>query len=176
MLAMNVLDLIAPENRAETHRVLACATRGDPVPSPHEFDIVTRDGRRVTLEVNWRPVVRDGRPAGLQAIAHNLTQRKHAEAALRQACAELEHRSTELSRSVTMLNQHIVERRRVERELRESQAQLRALSTRLLQVQEQERQRIAREIHDDLGQTLTALRLDVAWLDRHRFLGIGGAG
>jgi PAS domain S-box-containing protein len=167
MLAMNLLDLIAPENRAETHEVLARAVLGDPVPSPHEFDIVTRDRRRVTLEVNWRPIVRDGRPVGFQAIAHNLTQRKQAEADLRQACADLEQRTTELSRTVTMLNQHIAERRSVERQLRESQAQLRALSTRLLQVQEQERRRIAREIHDDLGQTLTALRLDVAWLGRH---------
>jgi len=166
MLTMNVLDLIAPEDRAEARHVLACTARGDPVPSPYEFDIVTRDGQRVTLEVNWRPVMRDGTPAALQAIAYNLTQRKQAEAALRQAFAELERRSDELSRTVAMLNEHIGERRNVERQLRESQAQLRALSTRLLQVQEQQRQRIAREIHDDLGQTLTALRLDVAWLAR----------
>src|SRR5262249_53296630 len=166
MLAMNVLELVAPEDRAETRHVLAGSARGDAVPSPYEFDIVTRDGRRVTLEANWRPVMRDGRPVALQAIAYNLTQRKQAEAELRQACAELESRSAELSRTVAMLNQHIAERRRVERQLRESQAQLRALSTRLLQVQEQERRRIAREIHDDLGQTLTALRLDVAWLGR----------
>src|SRR5262249_60518279 len=54
----------------------------------------------------------------------------------------------------------------VERQLRETGMRLRALSTRLLQVQEEERRRMAREIHDQLGQTLTALRLDVAWLGR----------
>src|SRR5262249_48512144 len=86
---------------------------------------------------------------------------------LRQACTELEYRSAELSRTVATLNEHIVERRNVEQQLRASQAQLRALSTRLLRVQERERRRIAREIHDDLGQALTALQLHVAWLGRH---------
>jgi PAS domain S-box-containing protein len=166
MLGMNILDLVAPEDRAETRDVLDRAARGEPVPSPYEFDVITRDGGRVTLEVSWRPVTRDGKPVALQAIAHNLTQRKHAEAELRQACAALEHRGAELSRTVAVLNEHIIERRNGEAQLRASQAQLRALSTRLLCAQEQERRRIAREIHDDLGQALTALRLDVAWLGR----------
>jgi PAS domain S-box-containing protein len=166
MLGMNILDLVAPEDRAETRDVLERTARGDPVPSPYEFDVLTRDGGRVTLGVSWRPVTLDGRPVALQAIAHNLTRRKHAEAELRQACAALEQRSAELSGTVAMLNEHIVERRNAEAQLRTSQAQLRALSTRLLRAQEQERRRIAREIHDDLGQALTALRLDVAWLGR----------
>lgn len=42
-----------------------------------------------------------------------------------------------------------------------SEQDLKALSDRLLAVQEEERTRIAREIHDDLGQTLTALKMDV---------------
>ncbi|HEV7767272.1 MAG TPA: histidine kinase [Thermoanaerobaculia bacterium] len=42
-----------------------------------------------------------------------------------------------------------------------SEQALKALSDRLLVVQEEERTRIAREIHDDLGQTLTALKMDV---------------
>jgi len=104
--------------------------------------------------------------AHLVALAIEAWERHHAEAELRQACTALEHRSAELSGTVAMLNEHIVERRNAEGQLRTSQAQLRALSTRLLRAQEQERRRIAREIHDDLGQTLTALRLDVAWLGR----------
>ncbi|MEO8382414.1 MAG: ATP-binding protein [Acidobacteriota bacterium] len=44
---------------------------------------------------------------------------------------------------------------------RSSEQRLRALSDRLLTVQEEERTRIAREIHDDLGQALTALKMDV---------------
>ena len=46
----------------------------------------------------------------------------------------------------------------------ESEQELRALSERLLLVQEEERTRIARELHDDLGQSLTALKMDVGGL------------
>src|SRR5215813_14020015 len=49
-------------------------------------------------------------------------------------------------------------------EVQESRAQLRALSRRLLSVAEDERGRIAREIHDELGQMLSALTLDLGWL------------
>src|SRR5438874_1316439 len=46
----------------------------------------------------------------------------------------------------------------------ESERSLKALSERLLVVQEQERMRVAREIHDDLGQALSALKMDVIGL------------
>lgn len=46
----------------------------------------------------------------------------------------------------------------------DSEEELRALSERLLLVQEEERTRIARELHDDLGQSLTALKMDVGGL------------
>src|SRR5690349_8612683 len=53
-------------------------------------------------------------------------------------------------------------------ELEQSRAELRALAVRLQETREEERTRIAREIHDELGQALTALKLDVAWLERRR--------
>lgn len=50
--------------------------------------------------------------------------------------------------------------------LRESREQLRELSKRLLTVQEQERIRIAREVHDELGQALTAMKIDLQQIAR----------
>ena len=58
----------------------------------------------------------------------------------------------------------VTERRRAEEELRRSREQLSDLSAHLTGVREAERSAIAREIHDELGQALTALRMDVAWL------------
>lgn len=58
------------------------------------------------------------------------------------------------------------ERERFESELRRSHVQLRALTNHLQTVREEERTRIAREVHDDLGQALTALKLDLASLGR----------
>ncbi len=58
----------------------------------------------------------------------------------------------------------ITERKQVEEELRHSSEQLRSLTTRLQTIREEERGRIAREIHDELGQVLTALKMDLSWL------------
>jgi signal transduction histidine kinase len=58
----------------------------------------------------------------------------------------------------------ITERKKSEEELQRSQEELRNLADHLQSVREQERTNIAREIHDDLGQTLTALKMDISWL------------
>jgi len=54
--------------------------------------------------------------------------------------------------------------KRAEQEVRASSEQLRKLAARLLSVREEERTRIAREVHDELGQSLTAVKIDLAWL------------
>jgi signal transduction histidine kinase len=65
------------------------------------------------------------------------------------------------------LEQRQAERDRAEREIRDSREELRNLSAHLQSVREEERTRMAREIHDELGQGLTALKMDVSWLNRH---------
>src|SRR5262249_17096304 len=82
--------------------------------------------------------------------------------------------------NITMLNQEdaansilegvlldITERKLIEQELEQSREQLRLLSARLEKVREEERKRIAREIHDNLGQALTGLKLEFSWFDRN---------
>lgn len=56
------------------------------------------------------------------------------------------------------------ERERAEEKLRNSHEQLRALTNHLQSVREEERTRIARQVHDELGQALTGLKLDLSWL------------
>jgi two-component system, NarL family, sensor histidine kinase UhpB len=59
----------------------------------------------------------------------------------------------------------VTQRHRVAEELERSRAQLRNLAGRLRRAREAERTSIARQIHDEMGQVLTALRMDVAWLE-----------
>lgn len=58
----------------------------------------------------------------------------------------------------------LAERRQAEVQLRDSREQLRALSVYLQHVREEEQIRIAREVHDELGQQLTGLKLQLTWL------------
>jgi len=58
----------------------------------------------------------------------------------------------------------VTKRKMAEQALEESHEQLRRLAGGLLMAREEERTKIAREIHDVLGQTLTALKMDAAWI------------
>jgi two-component system sensor kinase len=64
----------------------------------------------------------------------------------------------------TVILRDISERKRAENELRESRERLQQLSASLLAVREEEKARIARELHDELGQALTGLKMDLAQL------------
>jgi len=64
----------------------------------------------------------------------------------------------------TVILRDITERKRAEQELKLSREYLRNLYDNLETIREQERKRIARELHDDLGQTLGAIRIDLTLL------------
>ncbi len=90
----------------------------------------------------------------------------------------LEQRVADRTAKLTQLNERlraeITERKQVEEilhqkqgELQNSQAQLQDLTAKLFTAQDSERQRIARDLHDDFSQRLAALTLDVVALERH---------
>jgi PAS domain S-box-containing protein len=58
----------------------------------------------------------------------------------------------------------IIVRKRAEENLRNSQNQLRELALHLESIREEERTKLAREIHDELGQLLTGLKMDASWI------------
>jgi PAS domain S-box-containing protein len=60
----------------------------------------------------------------------------------------------------------VTERTQAEARQRESREQLRALAARIQGAREEEKARIARDLHDELGQLLTGLKMDLRWLER----------
>ncbi|MDD5713167.1 MAG: PAS domain S-box protein, partial [Smithellaceae bacterium] len=70
-------------------------------------------------------------------------------------------------RRIVVTYDDITLQKRAEEELERSREQLRNLSVYLQSVREKESTRIAREIHDELGQSLTALKMDLSWMGGH---------
>jgi PAS domain S-box-containing protein len=117
---------------------------------------------RIDTEVFWRhdrtpfaveytshPIVDGTHVRGAVITFVDITERKRAADALQRAKDELELRVAERTR-----------------ELSAAVGQLRELSAYSEQVREDERTRIAREVHDELGSLLVALKMDVNWLDK----------
>jgi signal transduction histidine kinase len=105
-----------------------------------------------------------GRRAGLavdNARLYDEAQQLNAELEQR-----INKRTEQLRASYAQLQNEVAERHQAQRRLEASQMQLRQLSAHLQAAREEERTRIAREIHDELGQTLTALKIDLSGLRR----------
>ena len=105
------------------------------------------DGSAFDAEYTSHPIVEHGVVQGAVVTLVDITQRREAQALLRRTNELLESRVAERTA-----------------ELQASAARLRELANHGETVREQERTRIAREIHDELGSLLVALKMDVHWL------------
>lgn len=132
---------------------------------------IRKDGSRF-----WASVVitalrgPQGDVRGFVKITRDMTERHTREVHLERTKEKLElrveQRAAVLEKVNIELRQEIAERERVEGELRKSLEQLRALAARLQSVREEERTMVAREIHDELGQACTAIKMDLASIGR----------
>ena len=136
----------------ETHCPIFNAFR-EAMPCRLDNEVFWRsDGSSFAVEYSSHPIVEHGEVVGAVIAFVDITERKRDAEALRRAHDELEAR---------------VDRRT--RELSQALVQLRELSAYSERVREDERTRIAREVHDELGSLLVALKMDVNWL--HKRLG-----
>jgi PAS domain S-box-containing protein len=150
--------LLHPEDRAIVRDVVDGVLRGERDYTV-EFRLQHKDGHYVHVLSRGFPVRRDdGVVSRIVGTHFDLTERKKAEEALMRAHEELEQRvrerTSELAFANASLRAEIRERERAERARTE-------LLTRLVFAQEDERKRIAREMHDQFGEQLTALGLGI---------------
>ena len=128
---------------------------------------VRRDGSRfwatMVLSAMRGP---DGVLRGFSLVLRDLSEKRQAEEWLRAEMAERARMGEELQRLNRSLEGIVTERtrelQRANGELESARCRLQQLSSRLIQSQEQERGRVARELHDETGQTLTAVRMKLA--------------
>jgi diguanylate cyclase (GGDEF)-like protein/PAS domain S-box-containing protein len=106
-LQMNIIQFVAPEFQENVKKLIYRQTISE-APITQELDILAKDGSRLTLEVSSRPVFEQGKPAGIQGIARDITERKRTEEALQQANKKLEAWVEDLeqrTREMTLLSE-----------------------------------------------------------------------
>ena len=111
-------NFVVPRDLKHVRRNL-CKKLDEERETSYEIDVLTKDRRRVPVEVVSRLIYENGEPIGVQGTARDITERKRAQEALQM------------------------------------------YSRRLIEAQEAERQSLARELHDEIGQVLTAVRINL---------------
>jgi len=112
-----------------------------------ELELKKKDGTRFPAEISISSGMKSGENPIDTIIVKDITERKHAEEALRQ-------RTRQLQQLTETLEQRVGERT----------AELATLSSQLLSAQENERRRISHDLHDDVWQSLVAIRFDIEHL------------
>ena len=107
------------------------------------------DGSPFSAEYSSHPILDGGVVQGAVVTIVDITERKRSEALLQQSHEQLERRVSERTAELT-----------------QALGALRELSAYSESVREEERTRIAREIHDELGSLLVALKMDVGWVEK----------
>lgn len=145
MIGMQVRQLLAVEERNEFSTVMAQHSQG--ISCKREFKHFHKDGSFVWLLTSSTPILdKSDTFEGCFAMFTDLTRRKEAEMALQKSFGEMESQVTRRTAALTNANK-----------------QIKMMSFELIRAQEQERIRIAAELHDQVGQALllAKIRLDM---------------
>ena len=86
LMMLPVHELVAAEYHTLLQQMLARKTEGEPRTS-YEIEVLTKDGRRLPLEISSRLLERDGEVVGVQGSGRDITERRQAEAQLQETAA-----------------------------------------------------------------------------------------
>src|SRR5580693_6675341 len=157
------ISMIIPRDRLdEETKLLARLSQGDRI---DHFDTirVRKDGATLDVSLSISPV-RDsaGKIIGASKIARDITARKRIERELHQSEERFRTLADALDTQVQFRTQEL---RRRNAEILQQSDQLRDLSGRLMATQDEERRRIARDLHDSAGQNLAALAMTLSRIE-----------
>jgi PAS domain S-box-containing protein len=161
-LGRHISLIIPPDRQDEETRILARLSQGERI---DHFDTIRmrKNGTRLEISLSISPV-RDaaGRIIGASKIARDISGRKRIERELYESEQRFRTLADALDTQVQFRTQELLRRNA---EILQQSDQLRDLSGRLMFTQDEERRRIARELHDSAGQSLAALGMSLARID-----------
>jgi PAS domain S-box-containing protein len=159
MIGGSILTLIPADLHRDKAWLLATVRGAQDIHTYYDAVRLTKDGRRIDVSVTLSPLKDSvGQFVGVSKIIRDISERKRAQVLLQQALDHLEMKVQERTAELSSAN-----------------SSLRELSGRLMHVQEEERSRLARDLHDEVGQLLTALKIDLQEL-QHGEIGQGRLG
>jgi PAS domain S-box-containing protein len=158
------LQDVYPDDKDEVQRRIqeSIATGGD---YHVEYRYPRPDGGVTWLEGRGRVLYgKDGQAVRMMGVCTDVSKRKESELEILRLNENLERRIAERTAELQSLNENLVglisERKR-------SEQILRLLSQRLMSLQDEERRRFARELHDSVGQYLAAIQMQIGAMEPH---------
>jgi PAS domain S-box-containing protein len=157
------ISMIIPlDRRDEETTILARLSRGERI---DHFDTVRvrKDGTKLEISLTISPVIDPaGKIIGASKIARDISARKRVERELHESEQRFRTLADALDTQVQFRTQEL---RRRNAEILQQSDQLRDLSGRLMSTQDEERRRIARDLHDSAGQNLAVLAMTLARIE-----------
>jgi PAS domain S-box-containing protein len=172
--------IIPPQHREAHERGLRhfLATGEGPILNTRiEITACHRDGHEIPIELAISPLLLRGETYIFSAFVRDISARKRTEEQSRLHEEELQRlnealdkrvqaRTEELASVNKSLVAEVAERMQTEESLESSRQELQKLAFQLLRVQEDERRRISRDLHDDINQQLALLAMDIEAVGR----------
>jgi PAS domain S-box-containing protein len=157
------ISMIIPLDRRDEETVILARLREGKRIDHFDTIRVRKDGAKLEVSLTISPV-RDaaGKIVGASKIARDISGRKRAERELHESEQRLRTLADALDTQVQFRTQEL---RRRNAEIQQQSDHLRELSGRLMSIQDEERRRIARDLHDSAGQNLAALAMTVARIE-----------
>jgi PAS domain S-box-containing protein len=130
-IGLHFLEIIEPQYHKFAQSSFQMAMRGEKAAPAIEMERQTEAGEKVTLEINWKVLSEENEAVGLLAVCRDVTDRKQAQEALKNARDELEmrvkERTADLQKANELLEKQIKERIQADEKLRESEEKYRGL-------------------------------------------------
>src|ERR1700684_197474 len=162
-MGKNISMIIPVDRHDEETSILARLRQGEKI---EHFDTirVRKDGTALQISLSISPILdAAGKIIGASKIARDVSERKKIERYLQESEGRFRTLADALDTQVQFRTQEV---RRQKTEILQQSDQLQDLSGRLMHAQDEERRRIARELHDSAGQNLAALGISLTRIER----------